>query len=92
MYEILPYSFSQAKKLNVQIHPSLNKKYKIDVFSPDGYYITSIGASGYSDYPHYIEEKGQQYADNRRRLYKLRHNKDRTKLYSRGYYSDNILW
>lgn len=91
-YKIKPYSFKQAEKLGVKIKPSTNPKKKIDVFDYNNQYILSIGAKGYSDYPTYTEEKGKEYADERRRLYKIRHNKDRSKLGSAGYYSDNILW
>jgi hypothetical protein len=91
-YEIQPYSFKQAKKLGVKIKPSTNPKKKIDVFDWNNQFICSIGAKGYSDFPTYIKEKGKEYADERRRLYKIRHNKDRVKEGSPGYYSDNILW
>jgi len=91
-YEIKPYSYKQAKKLGVKIEPSTNPKKKIDVYDWNKQFICSIGAKGYSDYPTYIVEKGKEYADERRRLYKIRHTKDRTKLGSPGYYSDNILW
>jgi hypothetical protein len=92
MYKISTYSFAQAKKIGVIISSSKNKKYKIDVFHKDGDYITSIGATGYSDYPTYMKTHGKKYADNRRRLYKIRHNNDRNVLHSRGWYSDHILW
>ena len=92
MYKISSYSFAQAKKLGVIISPSKNKKYKIDVFHKDGDYITSIGAAGYSDYPTYLKTHGKEYANNRRRLYKIRHNNDRSVLHSRGRYSDHLLW
>jgi hypothetical protein len=91
-YEIKPYSYKQAKRLGVKIEPSKNPKKKIDVFDWNKQFICSIGAKGYSDYPTYLVEKGKEYADNRRRLYKIRHNKDRSKLGSPGYYSDQILW
>ena len=66
---------------------------KIKTFTHENnQYILSIGAKGYKDYPTYLEEKGKDYADNRRRLYKIRHNKDRQVLGSAGYYSDRILW
>ena len=32
MYEILPYSFTQAKKYDVIVKPSLKKNKKIEVF------------------------------------------------------------
>lgn len=91
-YKITPYSYQQARKLGVKIAPSKNPKKKIDVFDWNNQYILSIGAKGYKDYPTYLEEKGKDYADNRRRLYKIRHNKDRQVLGSAGYYSDRILW
>lgn len=92
MYKISTYSFDQARKIGVIIEPSKNKKYKIDVFNKKGDYITSIGAIGYSDYPTYMKTHGKEYADNRRRLYKIRHNHDRSVYHSRGWYSDHLLW
>lgn len=76
-----------AKKLNVIIKPSANPKKKIDVFKNDKK-IASIGAIGYSDYPHYVKEQGNEYADKRRSLYHQRH-----KGSGIGeYYSKNLLW
>jgi hypothetical protein len=92
LYDIKPYSYKQAKRLGVKIAPSTNPKKKIDVFDWNNQFILSIGAKGYGDYPTYTAEKGKEYADNRRRLYKIRHNKDRTKEGSAGYYADQILW
>lgn len=91
MYEISEYSKIKASKLGVDIKPSKSKGKKIDVFK-EGKKITSIGAKGYKDYPTYIKEKGKSYADERRKLYKERHQKDRTKYGSRGWYADKILW
>lgn len=88
MYEITKYSHEQAKKLGVTIRPSTNKKKKIDVFKGNDK-VASIGAIGYSDYPTYIKTKGQEYANERRRLYKQRHSKD-TGL--AGLYASKILW
>jgi hypothetical protein len=75
MYTILPYTFAAAKKIGVTVKPSTVKGKKIDVFK-DGAKIASIGAQGYLDYPHYIKEKGKAYADERRRLYHIRHTKN----------------
>jgi hypothetical protein len=95
-YKILPYSFEQAKKLNVTIKPSTNILKKIDVFKK-GNKIASVGARGMNDYPTYMQkekngyyEKG--YANKRRKLYKQRHEKDRHIVGSAGYYADKILW
>jgi len=92
-YNITDYSYKQASKLGVQIKPSTNKNKKIDVFK-EGKKITSIGGnpSVYSDYSTYVKTKGKNYADKRRKLYKLRHEKDRQVIGSRGYFSDKILW
>jgi len=92
MYNIKEYSFKKAKQLGVQIFPSGNPKYKLEVYDWHGNFITYCGANGYKDYPTYLEEQGPVYANNRLRLYKIRHEKDRHKLGSRGYYSDQLLW
>ena len=88
-YKITDYSYSQAKKLNVQIKPSTNKKKKIDVFKNDKK-IASIGAIVYNDFPTFIDKKGLAYANERRRLYKKRHHKDIDKI--NGFYANKILW
>jgi hypothetical protein len=95
-YTIKKYSFTQAKKLGVEIKPSTNILKKIDVFK-NGKKVASIGARGMNDYPTYLEKekKGyypKGYAQKRRMLYKERHKKDRNVLYSNGYYADKILW
>jgi hypothetical protein len=92
LYEITPYSYHQAKQLGVKIALSHNPKKKLDVFDWNGNFICSIGASGYGDFPTFYKEYGEQYALKKRQLYKKRHEKDRHKLGSPGYYSDNILW
>ena len=91
MYKIKQYSLDQAKNLNVELKPSTNKKKKIDVFK-NNKKISSIGAIGYSDYPTFILDKGLDYANDKRRLYKIRHNKDIKKIGSNGFYANKILW
>ena len=81
----------QAKKLGVVVKSSSVKGKKIDVFK-DGKKVASVGALGYFDYPTYMKEKGKAYADERRRLYKIRHSKDRNVKNSDGYYADKLLW
>jgi len=88
-YKITNYSYQQAKKLNVEIKPSSNKKKKIDVFKGDKK-IASIGAMGYNDYPTFLKTKGVSYANERRKLYKQRHKKDLNS--KNGYFANNILW
>ena len=91
MYEITEYSKLQAKKLGVQIKPSTRKGKKLDVYK-DNKKVASIGGAGYKDFPTYTKEKGLQYAKERRKLYKERHERDRHKKGTAGFYSDKILW
>ena len=88
-YKITDYSYKQAKKLNVQIRPSVYKNKKIDVFKND-VKIASIGSLGYMDYPQYLEEKGKKTADEHRKRYRLRHKNDIDK--GNGFYANKILW
>lgn len=92
MYDITDYTYNKAKKLGVWVRPSVKKGKKIDVFSNQGEYIASVGGYGYFDYPHYLLEKGKEYADFRRNLYKLRHRKDISKKYSNGWWANELLW
>ena len=92
MYEILPYTKKKAKQLKVIVVPSESKNKKIDVYDLDGYFIKSIGAYGAMDYPNYLRYYGKEVADERRRLYKIRHKKDRSVKGSAGYYADKLLW
>ena len=89
-YRILPYSQEQAKKLGVSIKPSRNPKKKIDVFKGQEK-IASIGAMGYTDYPHLLM-KDRRSADDRRRAYKARHVGDRSVEGTAGWYADRLLW
>ena len=92
MYTIKDYSYKQAKKLGVQIRPSTNSKKKLDVYTKEGVFICSIGAIDYGDFPTFIETKGKEYADNRRRLDKIRHEKNRHKVGPPSSWADQILW
>jgi hypothetical protein len=92
-YEIQPQTMKRARQLNVLVYPSENPKYKIDVYNgDDGLFICSVGARGYSDYPTYIKTRGKFFADNRRRLYVLRHTNDIQRVGSRGWWAYRLLW
>lgn len=91
-YRIKSYSLEQARKLGVTIKPSSVEGKKIDVFNKKGEKLASIGAIGYGDYPTFKEQKGKEFADEKRRLYKMRHAKDRVVRGTPGYYADKILW
>ena len=90
-YKISTHTKTQARKLGVQVKPSKLKGKKIDVFK-DGNKVASVGAIGYGDYPTFKRTKGKKYADERRRLYKIRHNKNRNKRGTPSYYADKLLW
>ena len=93
-YHISNYSFAKAKLLNVDIKPSKYKNKKIDVYK-NNIFICSIGDyKNYpnSDYPTYLTTHNKEYAEERKRLYKLRHNKEKDKIGSAGYYAFHILW
>lgn len=91
-YKIKSYSYAQARKLGVTIKPSKVLGKKIDVFNKDGKKLASIGALGYGDYPTFKLKKGKEFADMKRKAYKQRHEKDRHRRGSAGFYADKILW
>jgi hypothetical protein len=91
MYKLTTRQKANASKLGVVIKPSTVKGKKIDVYKND-VKIASIGALGYMDYDSYIKSKGLTFANERRRLYKIRHANDRNKKGSAGFYADKILW
>ena len=85
-----------AKRLGVVIVPSKDPEKKLDVYK-DGKKVASVGATGYNDYYLYLkgEKSGKYpkgYAAERRRLYKIRHAKDRRVYGSNGFYADKLLW
>ena len=90
-YNITNYTYIQAKKLGVDIKHSTNTKKKLDVFKK-GKKICSIGAYGMNDFPTYIQLKGRTYANTRRKLYKIRHTRDRKIKGSCGWFADKLLW
>lgn len=91
-YNILPYTRRRAKTFNVKVRPSHNRTKKIDVLDKQGRVLASVGGIGYMDYPTYIQKKGSRYAKERRRLYRIRHQKDRHRKNTPGWYADKLLW
>jgi hypothetical protein len=90
-YKITYYTRLKAKALGVTVRPSFVKGKKIDVFR-NGKKVASIGAIGYGDFPTFLKLKGIEYAEKRQKAYKMRHEKDRHKIGSPGYYADQLLW
>ena len=87
-YTITNYSKKKAKELNVDIKPSTNPKKKIDIFK-NNKKIASIGATGYLDYPTYLQKEGAEKAKQRKKLYHERHKNDKG---LNGIYAKKILW
>lgn len=90
-YHITRYTYQRAKAIGVTVKPSIVKGKKIDVFK-NGEKIASVGALGYGDYPTFMKERGKEYADKKRRAYKIRHDNDRHERWSRGWLADQLLW
>ena len=94
-YSITKYTYNKAKQFGVLVKPSTNKTKKIDVYKKikgKEHKVASVGAYGMNDYPTYTKKNGIQYAKTRRRLYKIRHNKDRKTRGTPGWYADKLLW
>jgi hypothetical protein len=72
MYQITDYTKRKAKENGFTVAPSTKGFKKIDVFQ-NGKLIGSIGHKNYLDYPNYLRLKGLEYANEKRRLYHLRH-------------------
>lgn len=90
-YSITNYTRSKANKYGVSVRKSHNCAKKIDVIK-NGSIIASVGAMGYSDYPTYINTHGLDYANKRRKLYRIRHKNDRNIINTNGYWADRLLW
>jgi len=90
-YKITKYTLKKAKKLKVVVKPSTNPTKKIDIYKK-GEKIASVGARGMNDFPTYIKKNGLHYAKTRRRLYRMRHEKDRHTKWTNGWLADQLLW
>jgi len=75
MYDISKQTYKIAKQYGLEIESSSRRNKKIDVYK-DGRYLTSVGDSRYKDYNIYLKENGKAFAEERRRLYYIRHKKD----------------
>lgn len=89
---ITPHTMKQAKKFGVTLKVSKDPSKKLDVFK-NGVKIASIGAKGYKDYGMYLIEKGENYANERRRLYRIRHAGEGSQgRHTAGFWSWHLLW
>lgn len=96
-YPILPSMHRKARRLGVRLRPSRRPTKKLDAIDAQGR-VTSFGGRGYGDYHVYRRTRGESYARERRRLYKIRHASDRRVRkdahgkYTAGFLADAILW
>ena len=99
-YKITSYTKKKAKKYGVSISHSSNKTKKLDVWKRNKK-IASIGAIGYNDYPTFMNMKPNKTRSRRdvvenakqhRRLYKMRHENNRHRKGTPGFYADKLLW
>lgn len=91
MYLIDPETKRIAKAHGLRIEPSQVKHKKISVFRGDDY-LGSVGSIGYDDYFSFKRKQGQKVAEEHRRRYLIRHEKDRHKKDSKGYLASVLLW
>lgn len=87
VYQITDRTKENARKLGVEVKRSSKANKKLDVYK-NGELVASIGDTRYSDYPTYIKEKGLDYANERKRLYNIRHKNES----SGGFYAKKLLW
>lgn len=90
-YRITEYTKSKARDLGVEVRPSSRADKKIDVYV-DGRFQASIGGQGYGDYPTFLAKYGREYADERRRLFYIRHARNIAVKFSPAWYSAALLW
>ena len=85
----------RADALNLIVKSSRNKDKKLDIYK-DGIKQASIGQAGAMDYHLWLQERGQAYANERRRLYHLRHKGEAPKTkngkLTASFLSKVILW
>ena len=88
MYKINAKQKEIADRLGLKLFPSIKKDKKIDVYKNEKY-ITSIGAKGYDDYYSHLKTHDKVFADERRRLYLIRHKEN---VGNAGMLSKYLLW
>ena len=82
--KLLSKAQRKAKRLGLKVLPSTRKNKKLDVFK-DGKKVGSIGDIRYQDFNITGDKE-------RRKLYKIRHQRYRNKVGTNSYYADKILW
>lgn len=94
-YRIKARTRSRARMIGVTVKPSSSKGKKLDVYKK-GEKIGTVGATGYKDYPTYLEleKKGKVpkgTAAKKKKQYKARH-VHRKKRWTNAWLADQLLW
>lgn len=95
----MPYTITnelkqRAKSIGVEVKSSTDPSKKLDVYQ-NGKLIARIGQADAMDYLLYKASKGKAYADNRRKLYYIRHPynaKQISGVYTADYLAKALLW
>jgi len=88
-----PVNSKKIKAPLGDVPPSLYSNPTKKIKNPIGYKkVASIGAINNLDYPYYMKIEGKAYADERRRLYRLRHKGEDKKKGTPGFFSWHLLW
>jgi len=92
-YRVTNYTKEQARKYGLTVEPSRVKGKKISVYKGDEY-LGSVGAIGYGDFPSFKLKYGPEYANERRRLYHMRHQHENgyNEKYSNSWLAKTLLW
>ena len=89
----MKYKEDLEEQIKQKIDSHCSSKCRIFIFIfLNGKFLFSGGSPTYLDYPHFIKSKGKEYADERRRLYSIRHFKEIQNVRSRGWYISKLLW
>jgi hypothetical protein len=96
-YPITTEIKARASKAGVIVKPSNKKDKKLDAFDKKtGKFQTSFGQAGAKDYHLWKDTKGKTYAEERRRLYHIRHKnegpKEKNGKLTASYLAKKILW
>ena len=89
-YSISAYTRRKAREIGVTVRSSTRKGKKIDVFKNQKK-VAAIGSINFEDFSSY-SRKNKSKANERRRLYHIRHKKDSAKKGTPGYYAAKLLW
>ena len=90
-YNITDYTYKQAEKYGVEVKPSKRREKKLDVFK-DGKRVATVGAIKYGDFATYLQTRGQEYAEERRALFKKRFNRYIKKPNTNAWWASVLLW